>query len=213
MTGLTLAQLPATIPVFPLPGVLLLPGGRLPLNVFEPRYLAMTDDALASPARVIGMIQPSEAERPGHPPTLYRTGCAGRIVSLSETEDGRYLITLAGICRFTIGAEIPTTRGYRRVEASYAPWADDLAPQPSRACDRGRLMVGMRAYFKRNGIKADWGSIEGCDDSRLVTMLAMICPFEPGEKQALLECPTLVDRARTMAALFEMSAPGDQPRH
>lgn len=211
--GMTRADLPASIPVFPLPGVLLLPGGRLPLNVFEPRYLAMTDDVLAMPCRLIGMIQPVEAERPGHAPALYRTGCAGRITSLSETEDGRYLITLSGVCRFTIGAEIPTTRGYRRVESDFAPWLDDLSPPPARACDRGPLLAGLRTYFRRNGITADWGTIEDCDDARLVTMLAMICPFEPGEKQALLECRTLADRVRTMTALFEMSGPADSPRH
>src|SRR5215510_2773552 len=120
-------SLPAQLPIFPLSGLLLLPHGRLPLNIFEPRYLAMTVDALAAPDRLIGMVQPTEEERPGHPPRVYPTGCAGRITQFSETEDGRYLITLTGIARFTIGGELPKSeRGYRLVTADFAPWLGDL---------------------------------------------------------------------------------------
>ena len=217
----TLADLPAVIPVFPLPGVLLLPRGRLPLNIFEPRYLAMSVDALADPQRLIGMIQPIEpgavatAPEP-RPPALHATGCAGRISSFSETDDGRYLITLAGVCRFNVVEEIAATRGYRRVVADFSAWAADLADEPEHALDRARLMTGLNAYFAASKISADMQAIADTPNERLVTTLAMICPFEPPEKQALLEARTLPERARLLMALMDMAAAGhghDSVRH
>lgn len=206
--AMTLADLPKTIPVFPLPGVLLLPRGRLPLNVFEPRYLAMTEDALGAGDRLIGMIQPTEAERPGQPPALYSVGCAGRISTFSETEDGRYLITLTGVCRFTVAEEVATMRGYRRVVPDFARWQGDLDSEEPVTFARERLLAALKGFFASNGMTADWSAIEGSPDERLVTTLAMFCPFEPQEKQALLECETLAERASTLIALLEIGSRG-----
>ena len=199
------SDLPATLPVFPLPGVLLLPAGRLPLNIFEPRYLAMTDDALAAD-RLIGMIQPGAGNESAAVPELYRTGCAGRITAFSETEDGRYLITLSGVARFDIGQEIDSMRGYRRVVPDWTPYEGDFTPSDAADVDRERLLHALRGYFTGNGIKADWEAIERMDDTQLVTTLAMICPFDASEKQALLIAAETMERARTMIALLEMAA-------
>lgn len=215
MVALRLSDLPDTLPLFPLVGVLLLPGGRLPLNVFEPRYLAMTVDALATPGRLIGMIQPTEPELPGRSPALYPLGCAGRIVSFQETEDGRNLITLLGICRFAIAEEIEPVRGYRRVRPDFRAWAADLEPADRPLGEdwaRDRFLATLKAYFGRHRIEADWKAINEAPDERLLTTLAMICPFAAAEKQALLEARTPRDRADTMLALLEMAvrgAPGE----
>jgi len=204
----TVDELPTTIPVFPLTGVLLLPRGRLPLNIFEPRYLAMTEDALAQRHRLIGMIQPVEPEQDGKPPQLFPSGCAGRITSFSETEDGRFLITLAGLCRFTIVEEVETMRGYRRVVADFARWQRDLQAESMAGIDRKHLLDLLKAYFAASSISADWEAIGATPDDRLITMLAMICPFEPQEKQALLEAPTLAERCKLMSGLMEMAILG-----
>lgn len=197
-------QLPAEIPIFPLPGVLLLPGGRLPLNVFEPRYLAMVEDALGG-ARAIGMLQPcGDADDIGAAP-IYDTGCLGRITAFSETEDGRYLITLAGLIRFDVTRELPKRNGYRRVAADYARFRNDLE-RDAGDIDRGRLLQALGDYFEANGIEGDWDAIEEAEDEALVTSLAMICPFAAPEKQALLEAMTLPDRAEAMTTIMQMSA-------
>jgi Lon protease-like protein len=207
-------DLPGTLPIFPLSGVLLLPRGRLPLNIFEPRYLNMTRDALAGDG-LIGMVQPCEPTALGTSPTqpaaVYPTGCAGRITSASETEDGRFLLTLTGVARFSIREEIATTRGYRLVVPEWEAWRRDLVEEPPGAIDRPRLIAGLKAYFRVNGITADWDAIGETPDERLVTSLSMICPFGPGEKQALLEARDLADRARIMIALVEMAALGRTP--
>jgi Lon protease-like protein len=214
---LSLTDLPKTIPVFPLSGVLLLPHGKLPLNIFEPRYLAMTEDALATSDRLIGMIQPTEPERPDKPPALYSVGCTGRIGSFSETDDGRYLITLTGVCRFTMFEEIATMRGYRRVVPDFARWQADLEPPGEARVEREQLLAALKGYFARNAMSADWSAINDSPDDRLVTTLAMFCPFEPQEKQALLESETLAERAATLVALLEMGAvagtPGEPAKH
>jgi len=197
-------KLPATLPVFPLPGVLLLPRGKLPLNIFEPRYLAMTEDALAG-NRMIGMIQPSDPACRGPEPPVYPIGCAGRITTFSETEDGRFLITLTGTCRFEVTRELPTTRGYRRIIPCWDRFAVDLAEPAASDLDRPRLIEGLRSYFRLQGISANWEAIEATADEKLVTSLAMICPFDPPEKQALLEALTLAERGRLLIALIEMA--------
>lgn len=198
-------DLPATLPIFPLAGVLLLPRVRLPLNVFEPRYLAMTEDALAAGNRMIGMIQPADPEDRAHEPAVYRTGCAGRITSFAETEDGRLLITLTGSCRFAVADEIATTRGYRRVVPAWTAFAGDLAEPVGAKIDRQRLLDGLRPYFRQHGLTASWDTVESTPDERLVNSLAMICPFSPSEKQALLEASALEERARLMTAMIEMA--------
>lgn len=197
-------HLPSEIPIFPLPGVLLLPGGRLPLNVFEPRYLAMVEDALAGP-RAIGMVQPCETADDVGAARIYDTGCLGRITAFSETEDGRYLITLSGLIRFDVKAELPLRNGYRRITADYTRFRNDLDHDESDI-DRGRLLQALGDYFDANGIEGDWDAIEDAEDEALVTSLAMICPFAAPEKQALLEAMTLPDRAEAMTAIMEMSA-------
>ena len=200
----TFDQLPEIVPIFPLTGVLLLPRGKLPLNVFEPRYLAMTEDALAG-NRMIGIIQPSDPLSRASVPPVYPIGCAGRITSFSETDDGRYLITLTGVCRFETVRELPIVRGYRRVDVSWERFAADLEEPGPALFDRARLVEGLRPYFKIQGISANWDAVESTPDERLVTSLAMICPFEPSEKQALLECGSLSERASMMVAIIEMS--------
>lgn len=202
----TFEKLPGTLPIFPLTGVLLLPRSKLPLNIFEPRYLAMTEDALAVGNRMIGMVQPSGPEEAGQPLPVYRTGCAGRITAFNETDDGRYLITLTGICRFDIAEEMPTTRGYRRVVPDWSRYAVDLTgPETPVTVDRARLMGGLRAYFRQTGLTANWEAVESTPDERLVNSLSMICPFDPSEKQALLEAATLEERAKLMTAMIEMA--------
>ena len=213
------AQLPKTLPIFPLTGVLLLPGGRLPLNIFEPRYLAMTRDALAA-ARMIGMVQPTEGQGDAGDPPVYRRGCAGRMTSWSETDDGRYLVTLAGVARFDIAEELPRDRLYRRVVPDWTAYEGDLAEEsaPLAAAERERLLAAIKPFFDRHGITADWKAVEASADERLVTTLAMVCPFAPGEKQALLDAKDSTERARLLTTLMEMAAlggdmPDDSVRH
>lgn len=199
-------DLPRVIPIFPLPGVLLLPRGKLPLTVFEPRYLEMTQAAIGS-HRLIGMVQPMDPEAPLDQPAVYRTGCAGRITTFAETDDGRYLITLAGIARFDIVRELPKEgRLHRQVEADFTRFADDLAEPEDAKLDRSRLIPALKDYFQIHGMTADWGSIERAPNNHLITCLAMICPFQPNEKQALLEYRNDSERAGAVIALLEMAA-------
>ena len=203
------AELPRVIPIFPLSGALLLPGGMLPLNIFEPRYLNMTQAALASGHRAIGMIQPErdepERDKIGDSPSVYGIGCAGRVVSFAETDDGRLLITLSGMCRFTVVEELPLKDGYRRVVADYSRYHGDMSLDAGADIGRARLLELLRAYLEREGIEANWGAIEGADDARLVASLAMMCPFRASEKQAVLEAPDLTERARVIVTLLEMA--------
>lgn len=204
-------DLPTEIPVFPLSGVLLLPGGHLPLNIFEPRYLAMIDSALKGD-RIIGMVQPSEEDGSNTPlqapppdqPQLYGTGCAGRINAFSETDDGRYLITLAGVIRFEISSELELEKGFRRVAANYQRFKEDLAPAEV-SIDRDHLLETLRGYFSSQGIQGDWEAIGQTDNEHLVTSLAMICPFAASEKQLLLEAGTLQERTDTLTKIMEMA--------
>ncbi len=200
-------QLPPTFPVFPLPGALLLPAGRLPLNVFEPRYLAMVEDALAA-GRMFGMIQPNSA-RPATAtgPSLYRIGCLGRLSAFGETEDGRFLVTLTGLARFTVAEEVEMRRGYRRVRADFSAFLADLDPSPEPVgIDREELLSALRGYFAARGLQADWEAVNGMGDGVLVATLAAVCPFEVAEKQALLEASTPRDRAASLLALLRIGA-------
>ena len=199
-------ELPKAVSVFPLEGALLLPGGRLPLRIFEPRYLNMVEDALAG-HRMIGMVQPCEACAEQGSANVYRTGCLGRISAFNETDEGHYVITLSGLIRFTIDDELPLQRGYRRVAPSYERYRDDL-DEDRGSIDRTGLLDALSSYFETNGIEGDWDAIEETPDEKLVTSLAMICPFEPPEKQALLEAMTLPERAATMTAILQMAAHG-----
>jgi len=198
----TFDGLPRTVPVFPLSGALLLPSGQLPLNIFEPRYLAMVDDALASD-RLIAMVEPRDA---GAVPAVHQVACAGRITSFEETDDGRYLITLHGICRLTLRDELPTTRGYRRFQCDWSRFAGDMDDPGPIEIDRKRLSRALERYFRHHGISANWEAIENTASGRLVTSLAMICPFSALEKQALLEAPCQQDRADMVLSLIEMAS-------
>jgi uncharacterized protein len=202
-----LEDLPAEFAVFPLPGAVLLPRGKLPLNIFEPRYLAMVLDSLAA-GRMFGMIQPDlNAAGTGDEPGLYRVGCLARLSSFSETDDGRLLITLTGLARFTIGAELPMRHGYRRVRGDFSRFSDDLSlTRPPADIGRENLLTALRGYFARRSIEANWEAIKGLSDDGMVITVAMACPFEPVEKQALLEAHTDADRAATLLALLQMGA-------
>ncbi|MEX0643828.1 MAG: LON peptidase substrate-binding domain-containing protein [Parvularculaceae bacterium] len=200
--------LPATIPLFPLAGALLLPSGQLPLNVFEPRYLRMVDDALAG-ARIIGMVQPRDGVMSGRPP-LYVVGCAGRIINFAETDDGRYLITLTGRRRFRIEEELNIDTAYRQAVVDWNAFATDEKNDPSAEfVDRERLLRAMRFYLDSEGLKTDWDVVGEAPTDALVASLSMGCPFAPNEKQALLEAKTTAARAECLIALMEMSGAGD----
>jgi len=202
-------DLPARLPVFPLAGAMLFPHWELPLNIFEPRYLNMIDDAMRG-ARLIGMVQP--AGGPREHPALAGVGCAGRLTSYSETEDGRYLITLSGVCRFKVGCELDVTTPYRQVTPDWEAFGKDLhAASEAGLPDRAHLIRALRAYVSAQGLQADWGAVENAPMETLVHALAAGCPFEPAEKQALLEAPALADRARTLIALLEIDGSGGDP--
>lgn len=197
------ADLPDVIPAFPLSEALLLPRGRLPLNIFEPRYLAMFEDALKTSHRLIGMIQPKDATPQ---PALRDIGCAGRIVSFSETEDGRYLIVLAGVSRFTVAEEVEGFTPYRRVNPDWTPWRRDLREREiDEGFDRSGFLKLLRKYFEASGLSTDWDSLEDADEETLVNSLAMLCPFSAEEKQALLEAEMLGDRRASLVALMEFA--------
>lgn len=196
-----------TIPIFPLPGVLLLPGGYLPLNIFEPRYLSMASDALGN-GRMIGMIQPQPGgDLAGNPP-VYNTGCAGRIVSFEETDDGRYLITLKGVARFDIIQELSPNDGYRRIEPDWSSYAHDMDGPGESIPDRDGFLQSLKKYFQLNRMDANWDAIQDAPCERLVTSVAMICPFEPSEKQALLEAATVPERIEVLTTLVDMAVRG-----
>ncbi|HYZ21185.1 MAG TPA: LON peptidase substrate-binding domain-containing protein [Rhodopila sp.] len=209
-------ELPPDFAVFPLTGALMLPRGKLPLNIFEPRYLAMTLDSLAS-RRMFGMIQPDAQMPQGeNGPGLYKVGCLGRVSSFSETDDGRLLITLTGLVRFKVGRELEMCRGYRRVQADFDGYRNDLViPPPPFRLERERIISALRPYFQSRQVNANWEAINGLSDDALVITLAMACPFEPVEKQALLEAPTEAERAETLLTLLQMGAagPGVPPGH
>jgi Lon protease-like protein len=205
----TLDDLPTILNVFPLSGVLLLPRGQLPLNVFEPRYLALVDAALAGD-RLIAMIQPTQNEEQALKPTLAAIGCVGRITGFRESEDGRYLITLTGICRFRVAEELKTDTPYRRIVPDFLPYVDDLTEPDEADFPRDRLLVALKDYLSRRDLKADWKSVMSAPPETLINALAMLCPFEPAEKQALLEAPSWPERVDTLIALLEMANAGPQ---
>jgi Lon protease-like protein len=194
------------IPVFPLPGALLLPRGQMPLNIFEPRYLAMIDDALRSGLRLIGMIQPDPAHPgPENKPNLYKVGCVGRITQIAETGDGRYLLQLTGVARFRIEAELEVTTPYRQCRVTYAPFVDDFtARKGEEDVDRESLLHALSEFLTANNLKADWEGIENAPNEALVNALAMMSPYGTAEKQALLEAPDLKTRAEILVAVTEI---------
>lgn len=205
------ADLPDILPIFPLPGALLLPRARLPLHIFEPRYLAMLDDALKTPGRLIGMVQPCETPKgcgcgPGQ---LQKIGCAGRLTGFSETEDGRYMVTLTGISRFRITADVEGFTPYRRVKPCWKGFDRDLGkPESDKGFNREWFMPKLCRYFEAQGLSTDWDSLEDADDELLINSLSMLCPFDVEDKQALLEAPSLETRRETLVTLIEFAMCG-----
>lgn len=209
-------DLPTSLAIFPLTGAVLLPGGRLPLNIFEPRYLAMTRHALQQPTRLIGMVQPvdSNADRDLDGTARHavrRIGCAGRIVSFQETEDGRYSIALSGLIRFAIRRELPQDAGgFRLVEPDFTPFAEDMAERDFAIPERPGFINAFKAYVESKQLKVDWEAIKGAPDDHLIVSLAMLSPLEPEEKQSLLECRDLEQMTAMLVALFEVAVANRQ---
>ena len=199
-------ELPQVIPVFPLPGALLLPRGQMPLNIFEPRYLAMVDDALRDGHRLIGMIQPDMSHsRDEARPELFRVGCVGRITQLAESGDGRYILELTGVSRFKVVEEISGLTAYRQCKVDFFPYIDDFtARKGEEAVDREALLEVLTDFLKANNLKVDWEGIESAPNEALVNALAMMSPYGPAEKQAMLEAPDLKTRAEILIAVTEM---------
>lgn len=203
-----LTDLPDTIPIFPLPGALLLPRSRLPLHIFEPRYLAMIEDTMKTPDRLFGMIQPYDA--PGAAGKLHSIGCAGRLTAFSETEDGRYMITLSGKSRFRVIKEVEGGfTPYRRCDVSWQGFERDLGPvEKDKDLDRKQFMEQLNRFFADQGLSTDWDSLRDAEDELLINSLSMLCPFEPEDRQALLEAPSLSTRRETLVTLIEFALRG-----
>ena len=200
-------DLPDVIPIFPLPGALLLPRAQLPLHLFEPRYLAMLDAAIKSDSRLIGMVQPYNGADGSE--TLHAIGCAGRVTAFSETEDGRYMITLSGISRFRIVEEVEGFVPYRRCQVAWAGFEADLGDEEADPqMDRAALMALLERFFEDRGLNTDWESMSEAEPEMLINALSMLCPFEPEEKQALLEAPSLATRRETLVTLIEYALHG-----
>ena len=199
-------DLPEVIPLFPLPGALLLPRGQMPLNIFEQRYLAMVDDAFRDGHRLIGMIQPDVAHsRNEEKPVLFRVGCIGRITQLAETGDGRYILELTGISRFKVVKEIDSLTPYRQCKVDYFPFVDDFtARKGEEAVDREALLAVLADFLKANNLRVDWDGVESAPNEALVNALAMMSPYGPAEKQAMLEAPDLKTRAEILIAITQI---------
>jgi uncharacterized protein len=205
----SLADLPDTIPVFPLPGALLLPRARLPLNIFEPRYLAMLDDTLKTEHRLIGMIQPIVMPEGRSTGRLHQIGCAGRVTALQETEDGRYLITLSGVSRFRLGELKEGFTPYLRAEVDWTSFERDLGrSEDDPEFDRPAFLKVLGRFFDTAQLSSDWDSLREADVELLINSLSMLCPFDPEEKQALLEAPNLANRRETLVTLMEFALAG-----
>ncbi|MBC7586161.1 MAG: LON peptidase substrate-binding domain-containing protein [Tardiphaga sp.] len=200
------SDLPEVIPVFPLPGALLLPRGQMPLNVFEERYLAMIDDSFRDGHRLIGMIQPDMSHSPDEEhPKLFKVGCVGRITQLAESGDGRYILELTGVARFKVKDELTVLTAYRQCKVDYFPFIDDFTARKGEDdVDRTALLAVLTDFLKANDLKVDWDGIENAPNEALVNALAMMSPYGPPEKQAMLEAPDLKTRAEILIAVTEM---------
>jgi Lon protease-like protein len=207
-----LGEIDPTIPIFPLPGAMLLPHGRMPLNIFEPRYMALIEDALGA-GRLFGMMQPDSLKTPvANGPATFHIGCLGRITSFTETEDGRIVLSLLGVIRFAVIEEVEQRHGYRRMRVDYGRYAQDLdPPPPDFGMPRKALLASLRGYFERQGLALDWDAIGEMDDATLLTALCMMCPFSPSEKQALLEAESPAARTQILQALLEFGMHGTEP--
>ena len=196
-------DLPSKLAIFPLTGAVLFPQTQLPLNIFEPRYLQMIDEVLSSPDRIMGMIQPNLSTNDTNSKNLKKVGCAGRISSFSETGDGRYLVTLTGLIRFEVNNELDTTTQYRQVIADYDNYKEDLKPANLENVDRKSLLVLIKKYLEQRNLLIDWEIIEQSPTEQLINYSGVLVPFEPEEKQLLLETRSLFDRCKTLESLFQ----------
>jgi hypothetical protein len=200
-------DIPDVIPVFPLPGALLLPRAKLPLHIFEPRYLSMIEDCMKTPSRFIGMVQPYKSR--GGETKLHSIGCAGRLTQFSEAEDGRFMVTLSGMSRFRIKEEVEGFSPYRRCHVSWDGFERDLGKfEQDENFDRSVFMAGLKRYFDDRQLSTDWETMQEADDELLINSLSMLCPFEAEDKQALLEAPSLSTRRETLATLIEFALRG-----
>lgn len=203
-------DLPETIPVFPLPGALLLPRARLPLHIFEPHYLAMVEDCMKTPHRLIGMIQPRSGLGGGDN-RLSAIGCAGRLTAFSETEDGRYMITLGGVSRFRVKEEVQGFAPYRRCMVDWSPFGRDLGgAEQDEAFNRAGFMALLGRFFQARNLETDWSGLKEAETELLINSLSMLCPFSPEDRQALLEAPSLVTRRETLVTLIEIALHGGE---
>ncbi|MCW1918581.1 LON peptidase substrate-binding domain-containing protein [Rhodobacter sp. KR11] len=193
-----MTDLPETIALFPLPGAILFPRSRLPLHIFEPRYLTMLGDALKTDHRMIGMIQPSGDH-------LHQVGCAGRVTSFSETEDGRYMITLTGVARFRVAEEVTGFQPYRRARPDWASFSAERRAETDPGMDRDGLLADLARFFKQRQLGVDWGALKTAEDELMINALSMLCPFAPEEKQALLEAPDLAARRKVLQTLISFA--------
>ena len=206
-------QLPETLPIFPLPGAIVMPGGELPLNIFEPRYLSMVSDALGT-HHMIGMIQPDPNARDAN--VLCRTGCAGRITQYRETSDGRIEMVLSGVCRYDLGEELPTTRGYRLIVPDWSRFSDDYTNHEDQLrAEHDHLIRVLKHYFDDKGLQADWSMLERLSTEGLMNSLSMALPISEQDKQELLETVEPAQRLHSFTSLLGdgFKAPGSVTRH
>jgi len=210
------ADLPQELPIFPLAGAVAMPGIQLPLNIYEPRYLSMIGDVLAT-NHLMGMIQPLSGQEEVEVPALHRIGCAGRVTSYSETNDGRIVIVLTGVCRFEVQGELEETRGYRRVRPHWGRFANDFLTVAGPLVNRERFLASLRSYVRPRGVEIPWDDLKGMDDLDLINLLIAHLPLPPEDKQALIETIELADRAELMRGLMDMasasSIEGVEQRH
>ena len=209
-------ELPTSLPIFPLTGALVLPGQQLPLNIFEPRYLEMVFDALASD-RMIGMVQ-ARPDAPGNePPAVFEVGCAGRISMFNETDDGRLLLSLRGVCRFRVARELDSMRAYRQVQPSWDGFEADLGTTEPSGIAFPALRMLVEGHLRAKGLEVRWDQLERLPPEEVLDFLCVNLPFEAGEKQALLEAPTPTDRADVLKAIVQLDAAhgeaGSDARH
>ena len=199
----SITELPNKLAIFPLTGAVLFPQTQLPLNIFEPRYLQMIDEVLSSPDRIMGMIQPNISKNDPNSKNLKKVGCAGRISSFSETGDGRYLVTLTGLIRFEVNNELDTTTQYRQVITNYDNYKEDLLPANVENIDRKSLLILIKKYLEQRNLLIDWEIIEQSPTEQLINYSGVLVPFEPEEKQLLLETKSLFNRCKTLESLFQ----------
>ncbi|MBK1719680.1 LON peptidase substrate-binding domain-containing protein [Thiocystis violacea] len=199
------SDLPAELPIFPLAGAVVMPGVQLPLNIFEPRYINMVFDALAS-NHLLGMIQPTSETMLKDVPEIHRVGCAGRITSYSETSDGRIILVLTGVCRFQVSRELDEHQGYRRARVDWERFTGDYHGGGETIADRLGFLASLKTYCTLRGVDIPWNDIEKMTDHDLTNLLCAHLPLSPEDKQALIETLQTTERAALMRGLLDMAS-------